>query len=150
MIHRVMLVLLHRLPREKRIRLVTVLSTSNEGKYFLTADVRYSTDQTSRRIDDELSSENERRTITPRRIGDELPPEKNVRMRLNQKGDRGDQKGDRGDRNIAMMTTLKKQMLTLMLGMAIAGPAAPILKNVMGIGATSAHSKRRSKRGRGR
>ncbi len=143
MIHRVMLVLLHRLPREKRIRLVTVLSTSNEGKYFLTADVRYSTDQTSRRIDDELSSENERRTITPRRIGDELPPEKNVRMRLNQKG-------DRGDRNIAMMTTLKKQMLTLMLGMAIAGPAAPILKNVMGIGATSAHSKRRSKRGRGR
>jgi hypothetical protein len=38
------------------------------------------------------------------------------------------------------MAMLKKLMLTLILGMAISGPAAPILKNVFGLGATHAYA----------
>jgi hypothetical protein len=35
---------------------------------------------------------------------------------------------------------LKKLILTLILGMAISGPAAPILSNVFGIGSTHAYA----------
>jgi hypothetical protein len=35
---------------------------------------------------------------------------------------------------------LKKLILTLILGMAISGPAAPIFKNVFGIGSTPAYA----------
>jgi len=38
------------------------------------------------------------------------------------------------------MTMLKKLMLTLILGMIMSGPAAPILKSFFGIGSTTAYA----------
>jgi hypothetical protein len=38
------------------------------------------------------------------------------------------------------MAMLKKLMLTLILGMAISGPAAPIFKSFFGIGSTDAYA----------
>ena len=42
--------------------------------------------------------------------------------------------------NRKMMTMLKKLMLTLILGMIMSGPAAPILKSFVGIGSTTAYA----------
>jgi hypothetical protein len=42
--------------------------------------------------------------------------------------------------NSKEMTMLKKLMLTLILGMIMSGPAAPILKSFLSIGSTAAYA----------